>query len=83
MNMIEARRKLNAALADHPSVMEYMLFGVTEDGFGVVAIAEMEDQTDIVVGFDLPGYVDPDDADARHRLRDAFLRSTIAAVPGA
>jgi hypothetical protein len=80
MTMREARRKLNAALADHPSVMENLMFDVTEHGRDVLVIAEMADGDDIVVAFDIPSFVDPEDDDERRRLKAEFLRAHIAAV---
>ena len=81
-NMTEARRKLNAELATHAATMEYLLFDVAEDGFSVLAIAEMSDDTDIIVAFDLPSRVDPDDEDERRRLMAEFSRAHIVPVSG-
>lgn len=77
LNMTEARRKLNAALAEHPAEIDYLLFDVAEDGRSVLAIAEMSDDTDIIVAFDLPDYVDPEDDDERRRLMAEFSRAHI------
>ena len=81
MTMIEARRKLNAALAEHPAAMENMLFNVCEDGHSVCVICEMTNGDDIVVGFDLPAFVDPDDDDERRRLMAEFSAHTPLPLP--
>ncbi len=72
MRMVEARWKVNAAIAAHDATVEYMQLNVCEDGRSVCVICEMSDGTDIVCGFDLPSFVDPDDDDERRRLMAEF-----------
>ena len=78
--MVEARQQLLRLLAEHPATLLHMQLNVAEDGRTAVVIAEMADQSDIVTGFDLANFTDPDDADAERRLQDAFLRSHLAVV---
>ncbi len=49
-----------------------MQLNVCEDGRSVSVIAEMSDGTDIVVGFDLPAFVHPDDDNEHRRLAAEF-----------
>jgi hypothetical protein len=76
--MVEARWKLNAAIAAHAATVEHMQLNVCEDGRSVCVICEMTNGDDIVVGFDLPAFVDPDDDDECRRLMSEFLPPAVA-----